>query len=151
MANTITLQCDALTPSTAIRLLNSDFSYSWQNLVVADPTNTAFDKTEVQFNGWENPLINLTFHIPIDNTPANSMTWALWNSFVKNEYNGATSTQIRMTMVVGSTDTSLFSYATSSSTASIPVVIKGYSLRASPTDSNGANFWTINAQLIETK
>jgi hypothetical protein len=140
-----------MSTTTAVKLLNSDFSYSWQNMISNDPTNTAFDKTEVQFSGWENPLINLTFHIPIDLTIPSTMTWALWNQFVKNEYDGSANTQIKLSMVVGSTDTSLVSYATSSSTASIPVQIKGYSLRISPTDSNGANFWTINAQLIETK
>ncbi|HEY9702638.1 MAG TPA: hypothetical protein V6C58_09340, partial [Allocoleopsis sp.] len=132
-------------------LTMGNISYSWQNLVVADPTNTAFDKTEVQFNGWENPLINISFCIPTNNIPPSTMTWELWNSFVKNEYVGTTNTKTILNIIVGEVDTSLISYATDTSTQNIPVQIKGYTLNFGPGDSDKGSFWIINAQLVETK
>jgi hypothetical protein len=151
MANYVKLINDNITGSTGVKLaVLGSITYGWQNLVSADPTNTAFDKTEVQFNGWENPIINLSFAIPIEDNPSGFITWATWNSIVKNEYIDS-STLTKLQVVVGSADTSLTSYATSTSTTLIPVQVKGFTLNLGAGDSNDANFWIINAQFIETK
>lgn len=150
MTNTLTLTNSAINSGSAVRLLGGEFSYSWQNLIDAPPVATGFGNTEVQMSGWENPLINLTFYIPVDNIPSSTMTWALWNQFTKND----TVTQTLLTMRIGASDTIFISYAASSSstgTSTIPVVIKGYTLNLSPADSSNASFWTVNAQLQETK
>lgn len=149
------LECAAINSGTGVKLLHGNFSYSWQNLVEAKPSNGQFGNVEVQQSGWENPMINMTFHIPVDGNPSsNYMTWALWNQFAKQLYDGTVSTVIYLSIYSGNSSVSLRSYADSTGTSGvfpIPVVIKSYSMTFSPNDSSDAGFWTINAQLQETQ
>jgi len=151
MANQIILTNDSLSTSS-VRLVNGSFSYGWKNLTTADPSNSQFGNVEAQSVGWENPIINLNFYIPIDNIPSGTMTWALWNEYVKNQEVGTSATQTKLGVVVGKNDTSFVSYASSltGSTTNIPVVIKNYTLTFSPSDSRNAAFWNIKATLLET-
>ena len=151
MTNQITLTNTNLSTSTAVKLLNSKFTYNWKNLTKFDPGAGYYGSVETQFSGWENPALNLQFYIPIDNTPDNSMTWSLWNEFVKYEYDGVTPTTLNFT--VGGSDTAFTDYSDSSSSAgvsNIPVQIKSYSLVISPDTRNGY-MWVINAQIQVTK
>ncbi len=152
MTNTITLTNSTLTTSTAVKLLNGAFTYGWKNLTKIDPGTGFYGDVEAQMNGWENPAITLKFYIPIDNTPANNMTWALWNEFSKYQYDGTNQTTLNIS--IGSSDTAFANYSadeTTSAVTSIPVIIKNYSLTFSPSDSKDSGFWTISAQLQVTK
>ena len=152
MTNSITLTNTSLTTSTAVRLLAGEFTYSWQNLISANPSNSSFGSVEPVFNGWENPIGNLTFVIPTDSNPSGCMTWALWNQFAKAPA-GYPTTDTIMSLTYGDSDTLFADYSQSSSTTavtSIPIMIKGYSLRFSPADSRNSAHWTINAQIIIT-
>lgn len=150
MVNTITLTNASLSTSTAVKLYNGDFRYSWKNLTKVDPGSGFFGDVEAQTNGWENPLISLKFFIPIDNIGSGYMTWALWNEFARYQYDGTNQTLLSVS--VGSSDTSFTSYSLQSSgVSSIPVIIKSYDLIFSPSDSRDAGFWTISAQLQTTK
>jgi len=154
MANQLTLINTSINSGTAVRLLNGEFTYSWQNQIDAPIIATGYGNSESQFSGWENPIINLTFLIPVDSIPAGTMTWALWNQFVKNQYLGTSATQTKLSAVVGAGDTQFISYAASSSstgTSTVPIVVKGYTLTFDPGDSVNASLWRINAQLQETK
>ena len=155
MTNQITLTNTNLSTSTAVKLLNSKFTYNWKNLTKFDPGAGYYGSVETQFSGWENPALNLQFYIPIDNTPSGSMTWSLWNEFVKYEYDGETPTILNFT--VGGSDTAFTDYSASGGSmtsymgdADIPVQIKSYSLVISPDTRNGY-MWVINAQLQVTK
>ena len=150
MANTISLTNTTLSTSTAVKLLNGEITYSWKNMVQANPSNSSFGSVEAVFTGWENPALNLTFHIPIDNNPSGFMTWGLWNEFVKYQYDGVNQTTLAIS--VGASDTSFSDYSDGTSgDSTIPVIVKGYTLKFGANDSRNANFWTINAQLQVTK
>jgi hypothetical protein len=154
MTNLITLQNTSLSTSTAVRLLNAEFTYGWKNLINANPSNTVFGTTETVMNGWENPRMTIRFYIPIDNTPAGSMTWALWNEFAKAEYLGSTNTRTSLILKAGAADTSFASYArddTTTAITAIPVSIMDFTLRISPDDSLNSYMWIIDAHLMETK
>lgn len=154
MTNSLTLTNASLSTSTAVKLLNGEFTYGWKNLVKADPGNGYFGDVEAQFNGWENPIASLMFHIPTDNIPAGTMTWPLWNEFVKAQHAGSSSSCTFLAITYGASDTAFAEYsASSSSTArtTIPVQISSYNLRFSPAESKNAAHWTISAQLQVTK
>ena len=151
MANTITLTNAGINSGTAVKLLHGAFSYGWKNLVKADPANSSYSSVEAQFSGWENPTMNLTFHIPVESIPSDTMTWALWNQFVKNQYAGTAATQTRLAITVGSNDTQFGDYSTSTvAVTAIPIQIDEFSLIFSPVESSNAGFWTINAQVKVT-
>lgn len=150
MGNQVYLSCANLSPSI-IKLHNSDFTYAWKNLVSSDPDVDSFSSVEAQFNGWENPSMSLTFHIPIDSLVSGFATWEDWNKYVKNLYDGTGDNCVYLNIVVGNSDTSFKDYSSSTSgNSSIPVQIKTYNLRFSPGDSKNASHWTINAQLVVT-
>lgn len=154
MSNYLTLQNASVTTSTEIRLYNGSFSYGWENLLSSDPSNTAFGDVENVFNGWENPIINLVFFIPTNLAAGSTMTWALWNEFAKAEYLGTNATATYLRVTTGDNDTPFLNYSASSSsvgTSSIPISIKGYSLKFSPATSNNSAFWTIQAKCRVTK
>jgi hypothetical protein len=154
MANTLTLTNASINSGTAVKILNGVVTYNWKNLVKANPTNSSYKNTEAVFTGWENPTFNLTFHIPVGAEPSGTMTWALWNQFVKNKYyasSGATKTTL--TIIVGDSDVSFTDYSvdeTTSGNTIIPIQILGFGLTFSPGESNKAGFWTINAQVMVT-
>jgi len=146
--NTLTLTNSTLSTSTAVRLLNGGITYAWKNLVNTDPAIGSFDNIEAQYNGWENPTFKLVFHIPTDNIPASTMTWSLWNEFVKN----SSTTNTTLNMSLGSSDTAFAEYsAGSTGDTVIPIIVRNYSLTFGPGDSNDSNFWTINANVQVTK
>ena len=150
--NTISLLNTTIS-ATPIKLFNALISYGWNNKISTDPIPGSFANVEAQFNGWENPQINLTFYIPIDNTPSGYMTWNTWHQFVKSQYLGTSATTTYLYATLGSNDTPLASYAASSlasSTYPIPIIIKSYNMNVSADESNGT-LWVINAQLTETK
>lgn len=148
------LECASINSGNSVKLLHGQFNYSWQNLTDDKPSNTSWGNIEVQQSGWENPLISIVFHIPVSDNLSGYMTWALWNQFVKQQYDGTTSTRIYLYVYSGSGSENFRSYASSVSnttgTFPIPIIIKSYSLSFSPGDSADAGFWTINAQLQET-
>jgi hypothetical protein len=152
MTNIITLTNASLSTSTAVKLLNGDFTYSWKNLTKIDAGEGFFGNVEAQMNGWENPALNLRFYIPIDNLPSGAMSWELWNEFAKYQYDGTN--QTILSVAVGSSDTSFKDYSASTATSgvsSIPVIVRSYALKFSPADSRDSAFWTIDAQLQVTK
>lgn len=153
MTNTIKITNNNITGSTGLKLLNSDFGYAWKNEVTANPIENSFDNVEALFTGWENPMINLTFHIPLGSSYVDGstyMNWAKWNSIVKNQYDGSVDTQNRLDITVS--NVAFTDYSTSdTSVVSIPFMVKSYNLRFSPGDSFNSSFWTITAQLQVTK
>lgn len=151
MANQLTLTNQSLSTSTAVKLLNAEFTYGWKNLTNSNPVVNSFGSVEPVFNGWENPIIGLTFYIPVNSVPSGSMTWALWNEFVKVRSNSSiTSTVTKLSVTVGDSDTVFQDYSASPSnvgTSTISVVVKSFNLRFDPGESVNAGLWTINAQL----
>lgn len=151
MANQLTLTNQSLTTSTAVKLLNGEFSYSWKNLTTNNPVVNSYGNSEPVFTGWENPILNLTFYIPINNVPSGTMSWSLWNEFAKvRSDNSVSSTLTKLSVTVGDSDVVFADYSASSAataTTSIPVSVKSYSLRFDPGESVNASLWVINAQL----
>jgi hypothetical protein len=153
MSNNIKIICNNITGTSGLALLNADFTYAWKNEVSTNPIESSFDNVETQMNGWENPTMNLTFHIPIGTTYANGTTymdWAKWNSITKNLYDGTPNSKCRIEINVAGTAFTDYS-TTSTATTSIPFIVKSYNLRFSPSESRNSYWWTISAQLQITK
>ncbi len=153
MTNIISLQSNNINSSTAVKLLSPTFTYGWRNMTAENPSNSTFGTVESQFSGWENPMINLQFYIPIDQNISGYMTWALWNQFAKNQYDGTSATRLYLSAEFGNS-VPLATYAASSlstSTYPIPVQIKSYSLNITADESRNGYLWVITAQLTETK
>ena len=159
MTNSIKLTNPNINSGNPIPLLNAEFTYGWKNMINTDTRNNGFGIVESQIAGWENPLIGITFYIPMDATacnvvPSTVMSWAQWMSFVRNKYDGTSGTKTTLTMNSGSSDIAFVSYALNSSTTgltSVPITIKSFTLRVSPDDANKTNWWVINAQIVEDK
>lgn len=153
MSNTIKIINNTITGSTGLSLLNADFSYAWKNEITSNPKEGVFDNVESLFNGWENPVINLVFHIPVGTSYAdgtNYMSWFKWNEITKNQYAGSVATQNRLEITVSNVAFTDYS-TTATSVSSIPFMVKSYNLKFSPSESNNSYFWTITAQLQVTK
>jgi hypothetical protein len=158
MTNTVKLINNSITSSTGLKLLHGTITYGWKNQVTADSGEGYFGDVEAQFNGWENPTINLLFHIPVGNSTyaegTNWMNWAKWNDLVKNQYINTADTATSLVVTVGDTDIPFYEYSLSTSstgTSNPKIQIKNYTLSLSPDESRNAYFWTINAQLVITK
>ena len=156
----IKLTSSEITPNT-VKLHGAQVTYSWKSNIYSKAYEHSFQNTESQFNGWENPLFNLTFYIPA-NTESDEgyITWEQWNTLVKQKI--TSSNQITLAITSGALDSDkrptltkeFKSYAdseTSTGKSEIPVVIKSYSVKFDAGDSVNGYFWAINAQLQETK
>lgn len=153
MSNIIKIINNNITGSTGLRLLNGDFGYAWKNEVTSNPVENSFDNVEALFAGWENPIINLTFYIPLNSGFADGstyMNWEKWNEIAKNQYDGTTNTQNRLDITVSGIQFTDYS-TTSTAVTSIPFMVKSYNLKFSPGDSFNSSFWTVSAQLLVTK
>jgi len=156
----ITLTNSNVNSGTAVTLYGAKLTYGWKSLTVNKPIQQYFGKSEVQFNGWENPIINLTFIIRPNDNGTNVMSWELWNDFIRQKPTSSNQTTLNITTggltsngISGSTAV-FSSYALDTTTTgvqNIPVVIKSASVNIDPSDSNNGYFWFVNAQLIETK
>lgn len=154
--NNVKLINNNITGSSGLYLLHGAFSYSWKNLTSANPIEGGYGNTEALFNGWENPTMNLTFHLPIDTSyvTGSFLSWSAWNAISKNQYDGTNDTQTKIRILIGDSDTPFTDYSSSSSnlaSSDIPIIINGYTLNFSPGDSYKSAFWTINAQVQVTK
>lgn len=158
MAN-ITLTNSNVNSGTAVALNTATITYSWKNLTVNKPLENSFQATEIQFNGWENPLMNLRFIIRPNDSTSNTMTWELWNNFIRQKPSTSNYTTLNITtggLTAGGTagSSAVFkSYAASESSTgatNIPIVIKNADVTFDAGDSVNGYFWTVNAQLVET-
>jgi hypothetical protein len=158
MAN-ITLTNTNVNSGTAVDLNTANITYSWKNLTVNKPLENAFAATEIQFNGWENPLFSLQFIIRPNDSATNTMTWALWNSFLRQKPTASNVTTLNITtggLTAGGTagSSAVFkSYAeseTSTGVTNIPVVIMSADVKFDAGDTVNGYFWVVNAKLVET-
>jgi hypothetical protein len=158
MAN-ITLTNSNVNSGTAVDLNTASINYSWKNLTVNKPIQHSFAATEIQFNGWENPLYSLQFIIRPNDSATNTMTWALWNDLIRQKPTSTNVTTLNITTggltaggVSGSSAVfkSYAESATSTGVTNIPVVIKSCDVKFDAGDSNNGFFWRVNAVLVET-
>jgi hypothetical protein len=147
-----------ITGSGGLKLLHGGVTYSWKNLVSADPGEGFYGNVETQFSGWENPTMNLLFHIPTGTGTYDDgstwMSWSKWNQIAKNQYLGTEASATSIVIAYNASDSLFADYSASSSTTgitSIPIQIRSYSLTFSPDESRGGYLFTINAQIQVTK
>jgi hypothetical protein len=143
----ITLTRDGVTKY----LHSAKVSYSWKNLDISKPNEQSFANTEVQFNGWENPIYNLTFYLVEDQMESNDLTWAEWMVLVKNKPTSTNNITLAIKTGQNDSEKEFKSYGTSTDgVTEVPVVIKSFSLAFDAKSSVNGYFWTVNAQLQET-
>ena len=133
-------------------LLNGEITYSWKNFVSNNPISGGFSLSTPVFEGWENPGINLSFHLPDKEdswyTENSIVNWSDWLDYVTNQDIETAATKLYLVSTYGKNSKILLS-STGGSTG-IPIIVKGFSMRIAPEDSKDAGHMLINAQLIET-
>lgn len=159
MAN-ITLTNSNINGGNAVSLDAASISYSWKNLTLSKPLQHSFKATEVQYNGWENPLFSLSFIIRPNDLRADVMTWHLFNSFLRQKPTSDNKTTLNITtggltaQGTSGSSAAFTSYAESeqsSGRTNIPVVIMSADVKFDAGNSNNGYFWMVNAKMAETE
>ena len=93
---------------TAVTLHNVKFTYTWKNLINADPvpqkqlsSTRKFGIAEVDVAGFENPRIIIEGVINVDNIEANEITVPLIQDFCKIKFDGTITTAIILVQQYG--------------------------------------------------
>lgn len=105
MAGSITLQAPDVNSGTAVTLPGSVVNYAWTNLSNTTPIPGKFGTTETDIVGFENPKIIVTGTIDIGDIPSNSLTLELLKSFAKVQFDGTTTTALKLTIQSGADGT----------------------------------------------
>ena len=101
MAGQITFQNTAVNSGTAVVLQSATVTYSWSNLTNSTPVPGKYAVVETDVGGWENPKIIIRGVIDVGNIPTNHLTQALLTSFAKLQFDGTTTTPVKVTVVSG--------------------------------------------------
>jgi hypothetical protein len=129
------------------QILCYGITYNWNSQVQDFTVPGSSTIQPVQFNGWKNPGITLNFTIDISGSQYSSATylsWTLWNTIVKSQYNSV------LQITIGDTDMAFGSYAYSgANTTSISFRVVSYTVNMDPSDNKNSNLINITAQLLE--
>lgn len=147
MVNSIILKNPSINSGVPVQLLGAKFKYSWKNLVEKQNIPNYVTPSPTQKYGFENPVISLSFYIPVDSIPSGTMTQPLLLQFLKNKYLDTTAT--RTTLIV--------TYATYGSTflssggvnGSIPVEIDSCDIDFDTQDSYQGNVLNLSLTMTE--
>lgn len=97
-ATDATLQHNDVNSNTAVSLNNVTIKYAWKNIVKQDPIPGKGDISEVDYNGFENPIIILTGWIDTDDTSSNLINHSLLLDFAQAN-NSSNTTKLTITCV----------------------------------------------------
>lgn len=148
MSNSVTLTNANINSGVAMKLLSSRITYQWQNIRATYPGPGRFDITPTQFQGWQNPGINITFILEQNNPTAGCITMSQLMQVVKN----STSALTYLTVTTGISDTLFASYATSSTgVTSIPIQVADLTINIDPNDNVNSDKLLITMNCFETK
>jgi len=128
MTSTITLQHDDVNGGTEVDMVVDSIKYGWKNISKRTPTVNRRDIAEVDVATMENPIINMTGYIDIDNT-TNKITQSLLLDFAL----ASVSSDLVLTIKIDSPDgATLYIYGRPST---------GYDATIPRTYSNTINVW----------
>lgn len=148
--NRLTLTNAGINSGNPVILLGSTFGYKWDNLTKDFPLPGMYSGiTSVEYKGWKNPGINISFYIELSNTrtyfnddtqmqetygapTVGAITWSQLNSIVKDRVN-----KTYLSLTFGDNDTPFTSYASTASDSTsgvilIPIQIISYNLMIDP-------------------
>ncbi len=95
----ISMQHSSVNSNTAVTLLNTRVSYAWKNLIKSDPIVGKYDISEVNFGGFEAPVIVIEGHLDIEDQSVNELTQELLIEFAALRHE----TAITLTVPCGNT------------------------------------------------
>lgn len=101
MTGKVTLQCPQVNGGTEVELYNTVVTKGWKNLTNSTPVPGKFDIVETDVAGFENPKINLTGVIDVGDIPSNFLTESLLMDFAQVQFDGTSSTAIKLTVSSG--------------------------------------------------
>ena len=110
----ITIQSMAVNSGTVYEIVGASLRYVWKNLTRASPVPGKFGTVEVDVAGFENPVLRLNKAlIDVDDLKSavtdaagnsvNTISLDILKQFAKVEYDGTTSTAIKLTYAYGRT------------------------------------------------
>jgi hypothetical protein len=114
-------------------LLGAKFTYSWTNLYRDFPLPGQYSGVQaVQYSGWKNPTMNISFYIELTNPTTGTMTWTQWNMILRD-----TTNKTYLSLIFGNSDTAFTSFAgiassSTTATSSIPIQVMDYNVTIDP-------------------
>ena len=140
------------------KMYGASATYSWKNLSTSKPVQHGYKNTEVQFSGWENPVIKMTVYFPqLNSADTEFITYDEFMTIVKNKPTLTNVTYLSFsTGIAGNeTDKQFKSYADSETEtigkSSIPVTIMDFNLSLSAKEGKDGSFWTAQITFRETR
>jgi|TARA_R100001530_G_scaffold2717_1_gene4369 hypothetical protein len=130
MTDGIFLTNSAVNSGTAVSLNSNSFTYAWGNIIKKDPVPGKYDIVEVDFAGWENPVIKIGGVIE-EGAGSNEITEILLKQFAR-----AYTTQTYLTVVYGNSSTSFT--GSDGSTTTIPIIIEDFKINMNATTEKGS-------------
>jgi len=139
---------------TAVNLYGVDISYGWKSLSDVSPAESSYDIVPCQSKGFENPTINVTGVIDVNNVGTNELTQQLLINFATLQ----TTTPITFALTCGTNSYALGGrpsggYSTSGTQtlgSTISVFIDSFNISLdSSSDRN--HIWRYSINFIETR
>jgi len=159
MANQATFQHESVNSGTAVKLYNYEITYGWRNLVKITPAPFAYDITEANYLGFENPVITISGSIPIEDIPSpNTGSNAILTQDYLIDFAIACKTQpITLTISAGDTNVVYLKgrpsggYSVGGSlTNSINIIILDFNVKFSSRETKEGSVWNYSITCRET-
>ena len=142
---------------TAVTLHNVKFTYTWKNLINADPvpqkqlsSTRKFGIAEVDVAGFENPRIIIEGVINVDNIEANEITVPLIQDFCKIKFDGTITTAIKVIIKSGAGDTHVSLPDYKGGTSQIYCLVESFTVDPDQ-GSQMLHIWRYTINLVETQ
>ena len=150
----LTLQHSLVNSGTPVILESANVSYSFKNLSDSTPIPGLFDITETQYGGFENPKINISGHIDVDDILSNGLTQELLTSFAILK----TEVPVVLTIETGQSATPLkgrpadgySTGGTNTMTSSIGFIIDTFDIKLN-NNADRSHLWTFSITGHETR
>lgn len=149
MAGQITLQCSTVNSGTTVTLPGAVVTYNWGNLTNSIPIPGKFDIAEVDVGGFENPKIKINGVIDVGDIASNSLSQTHLRNFAKVQFDGTTSTAIKLTVASGGSGTDVYLKDSTDTDDFIYVIVESFDITFN-SNVSGERKWNYNVNLIET-
>lgn len=151
----MTLTHTNVNSGTPVYLFGADIKYIWKNLIRADAMQGLHDISEVEYAGFENPIIMITGVIDVNSSQSNIITQSLLMDFAQC-CDGTNNLVLTVYTEGEGTGTYLKGRPTAGYSVggtyidNLKVVIKDFSISFGVPESKEGRIWNYTIELVET-
>ena len=150
MSGLITLQATSVNSGTTVNLPGSVITYAWSNFTNTKPIPGKWGIVESHVAGFENPKMTIVGTIDAGNIPTNDLSQTLLRNFAKVQFDGTTTTAIKLVIASGGDGTTEVYLKDNTDTYDyMYVVIDGFNITFD-TNVTDERRWNYTIQLTET-